>query len=113
MVPFEQLQGFTALLRIAHHIPGRIRLKLVADLNKEQLKAIEGARRFGRALDDIPGVRSVSLNILARSCTVEYDAKVIPADAWPDLLSGARSPAAAILMDIIAEKYRELSGAKL
>lgn len=108
---FEQLQAFTAHLRIAHHIPGRIRLKLVSEPNEELLKLVEEARRFGRALGDIPGVRSVSLNVLARSCTVEYDAKAIPAQAWPDLLSGVRSPAAEILMGVIVAKYRELSGA--
>ncbi|NMG17674.1 HMA2 domain-containing protein [Aromatoleum bremense] len=111
MDEFDQLQRFTGYLRIAHHIPGRIRLKLEADLDSDRLGAIGDAKRFGRALDSIPGVHSVKLNILARSCTIEYDTTTIPAAAWPDLLGGVRSTAAETLLDILVTKHRELPGA--
>jgi hypothetical protein len=107
MDEFEQLQRFTGFLRIAHHIPGRIRLKLEAELDEDGVEAIVGAKRFGRALDTIPGVRSVKLNLLARSCTIEYDTKTIPAAAWGDLLGGVRSAAAQTLLDILVAKHRE------
>lgn len=110
MDDFEYFHRFARYLRVAHHIPGRIRLKLDMDLDKAQLQAISDARRFGRALDDVPGIRSVKINLLARSCTLEYDRKVIPADAWPDFLEGVRSPAAETLLRIVAAKYRELAG---
>lgn len=111
MDEFEQFHRFARYLRIAHHIPGRIRLKLAGDLDSAQLDAIADAKRFGRALDDVPGIRSVKLNLLARSCTLEYDASVIPAAAWGDFLEGARTPAAERLLDIVSAKYRELAGA--
>lgn len=111
MDAFEQLQRFSRNLRIAHHIPGRIRLKLEADLDQGQMDAIGDAKRFGKALDDIPGIRSVKLNLLARSCTVEYDTGAIPAAAWPDLLGGVRSPAAETLLDILVAKHREVTDA--
>lgn len=111
MDDFEYFHRFARYLRVAHHIPGRIRLKLDVDLDKAQLEAISGARRFGRALDDVPGIRSVKVNLLARSCTLEYDATLIPADAWPDFLEGVRSPAAETLLQIVVAKYREVADA--
>lgn len=111
MDAFEQLQRFSRKLRIAHHIPGRIRLKLESDLDQGQMEAIGDAKRFGQALDDIPGIRSVKLNLLARSCTVEYDTATIPAAAWTDLLAGVRSPAAEVLFDILVAKHREVTDA--
>lgn len=111
MDEFEHFQRFTRYLRIAHHIPGRIRLKLEADLDDRQIDAIGDARRFGKVLDDVPGIHSVKLNVLARSCTLEYDAKVIPPAAWGDFLEGVRSPASETLLGIVVDKYRELGGA--
>lgn len=94
----DDLLRFAGHLRIAHHIPGRIRLKLAAELEAGDRDAVADAKRFGLALSGAPGIRSVSLNPLARSCAVEYDPKTIPPSAWQDLLSGARSAAADILL---------------
>lgn len=112
MDDFEYFHRFARYLRVAHHIPGRIRLKLDVDpdLDQARLEAVADARRFGRVLDDVPGIRSVKINLLARSCTLEYDRHVIPAAAWPDFLEGVRSPAAETLLRIVATKYRELAG---
>jgi len=59
----------------------------------------------------VPGIRSVKVNLLARSCTLEYDSTMIPAAAWPDFLGGVRSPAAETLLQIVVAKYRELADA--
>ena len=108
---FEQLQRFFRLVRIAHHIPGRIRLKLETGPDDSLMAALGDAKRFGSALDDIPGVHAVKLNLLAQSCTIEYDARTIPVAAWPDLLGGVRSTAAEVLWNILATRYREAAGA--
>lgn len=102
----SELLRFTRYLRIAHHIPGRIRLKLVADLADADMDLLGGAKRFHAALSGRAGIRSISLNPLARSCTVEYDAAIIPSSAWPDLLAGTRSAAAAILLDTFGAARR-------
>lgn len=94
----SDLLRFTRYLRIAHHIPGRVRLKLVADLADADMDLLGGAKRFHAALSGRAGIRAISLNPLARSCTVEYDAAVIPPTAWSDLLAGTRSAAAEILL---------------
>ncbi len=65
---------------ITHHIPGRIRLKIlpsgvdnVRDLDLEGLVA------------RIPGVLDLRVNILARSIMIEYDRNRLPYDLWESL----------------------------
>ncbi|MCW2318061.1 hypothetical protein M2322_003628 [Rhodoblastus acidophilus] len=83
------LLGFVRQLNIAHHIPGRIRLKMSGSLPAELLGE---AKRFGKALSAVEGIRSIGLNVLARSCTIEYDAREIPPSAWIGFLSGEITP---------------------
>ena len=102
---------FATLLRIAHHIPGRVRLKLSAEGTTELLGMIDQAKRFIRSIADIPGIRSVNLNPAARSCVVEYDPALIPPSVWQDLVSGTASSAAENLLRSIAQFSRaEASG---
>jgi hypothetical protein len=79
------LLGFLRQLSMAHHIPGRIRLKMSGPLPHE---LIAEAKRFGEALGAVEGIRSIGVNALARSCTIEYDARAIPPSAWSGFLSG-------------------------
>jgi hypothetical protein len=83
----QQLQDFLQLLSIAHHIPGRIRLKLEKPQEAQDFGlGINDATKFVEALRKSQGIRSTSLNTIALSCTVEYDTEVIPADTWANLL---------------------------
>jgi hypothetical protein len=97
----ESLRRYIALAAIAHHIPGRVRLKLAA--GAETLRQIGHAAveagRFSGALGAVPGIRRIQLNKLARSVTVEYDNQTIPDRAWPDLLANRPSPEAAALLE--------------
>lgn len=92
-----QLAG---LVRIAHHIPGRIRLKLAEGAAAPA--ALGDVQRFVRAATAVPGIRGVTLNPLARSCVVEYDPAVFPPSAWQDLLAGTASAAADTLLRALA-----------
>ncbi|MFT4172056.1 MAG: cation transporter [Rhodocyclaceae bacterium] len=113
MNEIELFRRFAAHVQIAHHIPGRIRLKLApVKLDDEERAAVSRAKGFQKALDSIPGVKSIRLNLLARSCTVEYDTGIIPAAAWPDVLGAVDSPAARALMDILVRKYAEAVNAQ-
>jgi hypothetical protein len=106
----EKLQQLSSCIEIAHHVPGRIRLRLLDDLpplDAQTESLIARAQAFKDALDDVPGIRSIRLNALARSCTIEYDHRNIPFHAWPDFLGCVQSEAAAVLRRIILVKYLE------
>lgn len=93
----EVIACWAPYLRIAHQVAGRVRLRLDG-----ALADAPELRRFGpavlqRVLGAASGLRDVRLNPLARSCVIEYDNKLIPDPAWPDLLAGLDTPAARIL----------------
>lgn len=92
---------FSRLVKVAHHIPGRIRLKLADGMSTPALAAAE-VQRFVRAATAAPGIRSVSVNPLARSCVVEYDPVLFPPSAWSDAMAGRSSPAAQALLQALA-----------
>jgi len=103
MPPSPTLLRLTALLRIAHHIPGRVRLKLDAAAGSALAAAAGDIAALNRALSASPAIRSVSVNHLALSCTIEYDPAVIPPSAWSDLLAGKTSPGADALIRLAAD----------
>jgi len=73
-------------LRVAHQLPGRVRLKLLPtgeDLAKEYDRKGAG---IDAAIASIDGVHAIRLNRLARSVVVEYDPKKIPADLWQEVV---------------------------
>lgn len=107
------IAAFSPYLQIAHQIPGRIRLKVaLAVLDDPAIREI-GSDSLAQVLGVVPGVRDIRINKLARSCTVDYQAEVIPDSAWHDLLSGHDSPAARILLRIIEDKYQEIRHGQL
>ena len=103
--PGVVLAHFRPWLTIAHQVPGRLRLKLGG-------VSFEGADNrsdtINAALKRIRGVKNISWNLLARSCTIEYDPAVIPNTAWPDLLANADTPAAQTLRTILDEAHEQL-----
>lgn len=106
--PWQVVTLFTPYLRIAHQIAGRVRLKLdAAALDVPVLREV-GGERLKTALGSVRGVHDIQLNLLARSCVVEYDNGTIPDAAWPDLLAERRTDAAAALIGILREKYEEV-----
>jgi hypothetical protein len=112
MLAFDELRHKLSHIRIAHHIQGRIRLKLDTDLVLPGYSDNQ-ASQFQAVLDRIPGFHAVRVNFLARSCAVEYDPAVIPFQAWHDFLAGTDSHAASILEDILRNFHQEIINAKL
>ncbi len=92
---------------IVHHIAGRIRLKLNAGLPVFADGRQPTLDEVRAAVEAMNGIRSVRINLLARSCTVEYDEKAIPPTAWNDLLNGTESPAADALVGALRARYED------
>ncbi|MGV6872061.1 hypothetical protein ACUSIJ_05130 [Pseudochelatococcus sp. B33] len=94
--PFMTLRRYLA---IAHHVPGRIRLKLdVAALG--QLPDVD-TEPFAALAQRIPGVKAIRVNAAALSAVIEYDVRLIAAPVWERLLTGDRAEIDAILRDHI------------
>ncbi|MFD2252282.1 hypothetical protein FHS82_002135 [Pseudochelatococcus lubricantis] len=96
------LSPFMALRRhlaIAHHVPGRIRVKLAAaalarlpDVDPEPFIAL--TKR-------IQGVNAIRVNVASLSVVIEYDVRQIAAPVWERLLAGDTAEIEAILRDHI------------
>ena len=93
----HQLGELLQLLAIAHHIPGRIRLKLVS-VQQAQARGLDltDVERFTTALRQVAGVRSVTLNAVALSCVIDYNPDALSHDTWAALLSGVVDHGAAM-----------------
>lgn len=113
MVSFEELRAWLEAVQIVHHIPGRVRLKLIKPLSGPRPAGVDagGARGVPAVLEKLRGVRSLRVNLLARSCTIEYDPGVIPGPAWGDLLAGRDTAAAQALDGVLREAYQEVAHA--
>ncbi|MCG5512009.1 heavy-metal-associated domain-containing protein [Ectothiorhodospira shaposhnikovii] len=109
MTHADPLLQLLTRVRVAHHLRGRIRLKLDADL--KGLAVAADIPDIERMLGSLPGVSCVRLNLLARSCVVEYDADVIPMSAWEDFLLGHDTDAAKTLHRILQQARHELTDA--
>lgn len=112
-----QWQQGLAALRIAHQLPGRVRLKLDTALSLAAALPssdwLDYINLLVQLLERTAGIRSVRVNPLARSCILEYDPKVIPSEAWGDLLASKDSAAAQLLMAYLYDSYQEVVHAKL
>ena len=86
-------------LRIAHHIPGRLRVR--AGIGLLEVARKWRGRRFGpgEAIRLIHGIRNVRVNSAAGSAVIEYDAARVPPEAWHRLLDGHDAEALGILHD--------------
>ncbi|MTJ80321.1 MAG: cation transporter [Telmatospirillum sp.] len=95
-------------IAIAHHIPGRIRFRIGMSGTRQIRNLADTARHFVRILEKNGGsaIRSVTLNPLALSCVIEYDAGVIPPSAWQDLLCGTGGEAADRLLRSLEDAFR-------
>ncbi len=83
----EGLLRIASNIKIAHHIPGRIRLKAsLSGLNSVQeidIKKIVGS---------IPGILSVRINPFGMSAIIEYDQEQLPCDLWVSLGEVGKRP---------------------
>ena len=87
---FDLLLKARPHIRVASHVPGRIRLKFAFSILSD---VPEIAERGEQVISAIGGIRNVESNLFARSLTVSYDPEVLP-PAWWDRLYGRDEAAA-------------------
>lgn len=90
--PFLHLRGFVS---IAHHVPGRIRLKL--DMGALARVPKVDPSPFLDFFARIRGIKVTRINKAALSVVVEYDPVVIAPAVWPRLISGDAAEVTEIL----------------
>lgn len=90
--------GLRRHVRVAHQVPGRIRLKL-SGLSLSDLRRFDPTP-FAGFLDGIEAVTSVRVNRAALSAVVEYDPAQMTEADWTRLLEGAPQEVADVLARI-------------
>ena len=85
--------------QIAHHIPGRVRLKIAISA----LEILQGVD-VEEVLRCLPGVRDLRINPAAMSAVVEYDERLLPFSLWERLAKSAHQP------EVAAEIRKHLEG---
>ena len=98
-IDFRPFLALRRHLRIAHHIPGRIRLRAGPAILKE-LGSVDG-KSLERALHALRGIGAVRANPRAGSVVVEYLPSSINPDWWETLISGPEDAAEALLQRLL------------
>lgn len=70
---------------IAHHVPGRIRVK-ASWLKAGELKKID-ERELQQVVERIPGISDYRVNKKALSAVIEYDNSLLPFDLWEEVVA--------------------------
>ena len=96
----QALLGVAPYATIAHHVAGRVRLKL-------SLSGVGFLREtdLGNMVKQIPGIRSVRINPAALSAVVEYDPGSVDPGLWENLVRLKTHPE---LVSEVAGRIRSL-----
>lgn len=92
---FLPLRGF---LKIVHHVPGRMRLRL----DKRALVSSPAVPvgELQQALEELPGVRSLRISRATLSAILEYDRLLLPADKLEQLIQASEEHALAVIEEL-------------
>lgn len=84
-------------LHVAHHIPGRLRLRADAGLLELANQWRGPHMSLDEAIRRIEGIRDVRVNAAAATAVIEYEPESLPPEAWQQLLDGNDAEALDIL----------------
>lgn len=73
-------------LRIVHHVPGRLRVRLSVDALKRAAKL--SLSEFRLLIEGLNGVQRLRLSSATLSAVIEYDAGVLAPALWDILIDG-------------------------
>jgi len=82
-------------LKIVHHVPGRIRLRIAASIKKE----VDGLdkKMIDQVLGAIDAIKDVRINAMAGTVIIQYTAKELKPAWWETLVNGEDSKATSLL----------------
>jgi hypothetical protein len=83
----KRLEEILPLVSVAHHIPGRVRLKFKGRVPPQILAAPIGGR-----FEKIKGIISVSVNPISASAVIVYDQEALPPLLFEALRNGDCKP---------------------
>jgi hypothetical protein len=97
-------------LHIAHHVPGRVRMKISLSALQEVSRA--DAEKVLRMFESADGIQNVRVNAAARSVVIAYDRELIAPDDWNLLVDGEDEAALATVQNWLGAKpFREQTSA--
>ena len=83
----QELLDLVPHLEVAHHVPGRIRLRVLpSGLRLVMHSNVEGVVR------SIPGILRMRINAPARSIIIEYNQAQLPYDLWQSVAQARHKP---------------------
>jgi hypothetical protein len=95
----DTLLALRGHVNIAHHVRGRIRLRIAPTLTRNTAQV--DRKQIEQALRAIDGIVTVRVNPVAGSVVVEYAPDRIPPDTWIALLQGAPEEARIRLQSLL------------
>jgi len=98
----SDLLGLRQGLGIAHHIPGRIRLRLGSVIwDWAARQGLEAGQAVGW-LDRVGGITGVRLNPAAACLVIDYEPRRLDPDWWETLVLGDDEEALALVLGLLA-----------
>ena len=88
---------------IAHHMPGRIRLRLDARSVREVKKV--NSNTIDTVLGAMPGITDFRINTKAGSIVINYDINEIEPSWWRVLLEGKEAEAKTLLNELLTKRF--------
>ena len=87
----DAIVGLRKLLRIVHHVPGRLRVRFVGGgVPASHVGSLQDFRQF---VENLPGVERLRISPATVSAVVEYDQRVLPPSEWDNLIGGPEQAA--------------------
>ncbi|AOO66268.1 HMA2 domain-containing protein [Sulfurospirillum halorespirans] len=101
-VTAEKLVELGGYFSIVHHIKGRIRLRVSPKIKEH--KHHVGIEDIEALPARINGIKSIKINKMIGSLTVEYDHAIFPDHLWENLVKGEKLDEIITIIDQLAKE---------
>lgn len=102
-VDAQKLIDLGAYFSIVHHIKGRIRLRVNPKIKEcREDVSIEDIQTLPHK---IKGIKSIKINKIVGSLTVEYEPTIFPAHLWENLVHGKELDEILKIINTLSKEY--------